>query len=152
VRQLADLLHAYAVAKFGADWQPADLDDVADYLAPQDAELLVKTLASQQPPERRLIVEVQYSSDAGVYAAGLIRNGEPWILGGALVGMRADRGQAVTVLIEMARHLVIEGENGLTDGQVPLTDREWLFHLLDGDVGSHEMYVALKAAGGLTGD
>jgi hypothetical protein len=43
-----------------------------------------------------MIVEIQYHSPDGVYAAGFLRDGEPWILDGACVGMAVHPGAGWT--------------------------------------------------------
>jgi hypothetical protein len=92
-------------------------------------------------------VEIQWHAPDLVYAAALLRDGQPWILGGALVGMGGTPGAAVDDLAGIGRHLVIEGENMLTGGPISLADREWLFNLLDpGPDLNDDMYAALQAA------
>lgn len=99
-------------------------------------------------------VRIQWHSPDRLYAAIFIRDGEEWYLDGALVGMDSTPGGATDGLCEIAQHLVIHGENALTQGQIPLADRIWLFKLLDqGTFGNdrdtnEEMYAAIRAANG----
>jgi hypothetical protein len=90
-------------------------------------------------------VEVQWHSPDQHYAAGFIRDGQPWILDGALVGFGATHGAAVDELVAIAAVLVAEGRNFLTDVPLPLPDRRWLADLLNpaGGLGMHD---ALRAA------
>ena len=76
------------------------------------------------------IVQVEWSHDDQAFAAALVRDGEPWYLDGALVGMGTTREQAVTDLTGIARHLVITGANYLTSGPLPVPDRRWLLAVL----------------------
>jgi hypothetical protein len=92
------------------------------------------------------VIEVQWHSPGNAFAAGFIRDSEPWILDGALVGMGPSPGDAVTDLLGIARHLVIKGGNFLTGGPIPLADRKWLFSLLSEGESGDEMYLALRAA------
>jgi hypothetical protein len=98
---------------------------------------------TDRPP---LLIEIQWHAPDLMYAAALWRNGKPWLLDGALVGMAASRVGAVDELLGAARQLVIHGENYLTDGLVPLADRQWLFRLLDPGDTTDDMYVALRQA------
>jgi hypothetical protein len=95
-------------------------------------------------------IKIQYHSPDQAFAAVFIRNGEPWYLDGALVGMASTPAQAVADLLDIAQHLVLQGENFLTQGAViSLEDRKWLFSLLDGwgDWNTlQEMYVAVRRA------
>ena len=91
-------------------------------------------------------VKVEFHSPDAVFVAGFLRDGEPWILNGALVGMGGTREEAVTSLTGIARYLVLNGENFLTDAQLPLADRQWLFAVLDQGPLDDEMYAALRAA------
>jgi hypothetical protein len=100
-------------------------------------------MSDETPP---LLIEIQWHAPDLMYAAALWRDGEPWFLDGALVGMAASRVGAVDELIAAARHLVIEGENYLTEGQIPLADRQWLFRLLDPGDTTDDMYAALRQA------
>lgn len=95
------------------------------------------------------IVQVDWSAEDGMFAAVLLRDGQPWYLSGALVGMGITRPAAIEDLEGIARHLVTEGGNGLLSGPLPLADREWLFGVLDagGDGAARTaMYAALAAA------
>ena len=91
-------------------------------------------------------VQVQWHAPDQVFAAAFVRDGQPWFLGGALVGMGSTRGAAVDNLVGTARHLVIHGENYLTSQPLSLPDREWLFSLLDHGDSDVQMYAALQAA------
>jgi hypothetical protein len=97
-------------------------------------------------------VKLQWHSPDLAWAAVFMRDGEPWYLDGALVGMvESTPGDAVTELLAIAQHLVITGENFLTEGQIALADRIWLFKLLDvaqGGTVDDEMYSAIRAANG----
>jgi hypothetical protein len=94
-------------------------------------------------------VKLQWHSPDSVFAAVLVRDGEPWYLDGALVGLSGDPGDAVAELIEQAIHMVTTGESFLTDGEIELGDRIWLFKLMDqGSLANDEMYAAIRAANG----
>lgn len=94
-----------------------------------------------------LVVRIQWHAPDFQFAAGLVRDGKPWILDGALVGMGYTPGQAVTELVGAARHLVIHGQNYLHPEPLPLADREWLFSLLDTDPDPGDpMYAAIAVA------
>jgi hypothetical protein len=95
-------------------------------------------------------IQLQWHSPDQCFAAVLMRDGEAWYLGGALVGMGAP-GEAVDNLLDQAFHLVVVGENFLTEDPISLEDRLWLFKLLDGRIDSKvndEMYQAVRAANG----
>jgi hypothetical protein len=94
------------------------------------------------------MIEVQWHSPDWAFAAGFLRDGTPWLLDGALVGMGPTRGAAVENLVGIARELVITGENFMTSGQVPVADRRWLFEQIDGDAPdfSEEAVTALRQA------
>lgn len=94
-------------------------------------------------------VRLQYHTPDRAWAAVFVRNDREWYMDGALVGMAATPPQAVAELLALAQHLVIHGENFLTEGQIPLTDRIWLFKLLDctGEMND-EMYKAIREANG----
>jgi hypothetical protein len=92
-------------------------------------------------------VQVDYSGPDHAFAAVLIRDGEPWFLDGALVGMGSTPGKAVDKLTGAARYLVIYGHNYLTRDPLLLADREWLYSLLTpGLEQGDEMYAAIHAA------
>lgn len=94
-------------------------------------------------------IKLQWHSPDEVFAAVLMRDGEPWFLNGALVGMSGDPGDAVAEVIEQAIHLVTHGESFLIEGEIELPDRIWLFKLLDqGSLASDEMYAAVREANG----
>lgn len=93
-------------------------------------------------------VQVEWHSPDQVHAAALVRDGQPWLLGGALVGMGSTPGKAVDELAGAARHLVIHGRNYLTTEPLSLADREWLFALLAaaGLERDDEMHAAIRVA------
>jgi len=94
-------------------------------------------------------VKLQWHSPDRVFAAVLVRDGEPWYLNGALVGMSGDPGDAVAELIEQAIHMVTTGESLLMEGEIELADRIWLFKLLDqGSLANDTMYAAVRDANG----
>jgi hypothetical protein len=96
-------------------------------------------------------VKLQWHSPESCWAAVLMRDGEPWYLNGALVGFASQAGDAVTDLLRSATHLVEFGENFLTDRQVSLEDRVWLFKLLDRGNRVNDidrMYQAIREANG----
>lgn len=94
-------------------------------------------------------VKIQWHSPDSVFAAVLVRDGEPWYLNGALVGMSGDPGDAVAELIEQAIHMVTTGESFLIEGQIEPEDRIWLFKLMDqGSLSNEEMYAAIRQANG----
>jgi hypothetical protein len=75
-------------------------------------------------------VKVEWHSPDAMFAAAFLRGGKAWTLDGALVGMGTTRAAAVEDLCGIARHLVIEGSNFLTEGTLLLNDRAWLFKVL----------------------
>jgi hypothetical protein len=91
-------------------------------------------------------VQVQWHSPDRVYAAGFLRDGEPWILDGALVGMGSSRSAAVAELEAAARHLALRGGNFMTGGQIEPADREWLFAMLAAGPFDEELDDARAAA------
>lgn len=93
-----------------------------------------------------MTVMLEYSAPDAAWVAVLVRDGEPWYLDGALVGMDSTPGDAVTELIGMMRYLARHGTNFLTTTTLPLDDRKWLFGLLDHGVSDEETYTALNAA------
>lgn len=108
------------------------------------------------PNDNNLDVRVQWHAPDAVFAAVFLRDGEPWVLNGALVGLASTRGRAVDDLMGLAAYLVVHGENFLTDVPIGIEDREWLFDHLDwggqtfGDPGdtvtNDQMYTALRDA------
>jgi hypothetical protein len=93
-------------------------------------------------------IRLEYHSPDRVWAAVLLRSGQPWFLDGALVGMGADPAKAVADLTGIARYLVIHGKNALTE-ELSVGDREWLFSLLgQGAPGDYEMREAMRTARG----
>jgi hypothetical protein len=100
-------------------------------------------------PNTDIDIKVQWHSPDLVWAAVLVRDGEPWFLNGALVGLHANISGAVAELLGLMKHLIIHGENFLTEGEIPLEDRIWMFKLLDGGIGDEEnseMYLAILGA------
>lgn len=97
-------------------------------------------------PTPEFTVQVQWHAPDQMFAAAFLRDGQPWFLNGALVGVGSTRGAAVDNLADAARHLVTYGENYLTSQPLSLPDREWLFSLLVGGDASFEMHAALQAA------
>lgn len=94
-------------------------------------------------------VKIQWHSPDQVFAAVFVRDGAEWHLDGALVGLSSRPSIAVDELIGLACYLVVEGENFLTDGPITLSDRLWLFRLLDqGTIANDEMYAAVRKATG----
>lgn len=93
-------------------------------------------------------LRVEWSGDDSAWAAVLIRDGEPWYLDGALVGMESTPAGAVTDLLGIARHLVMEGSNFLMRDKPPLSaeDRRWLFTLTDVGVSDDLAYQAVRNA------
>ena len=91
-------------------------------------------------------VQVEWDAAEQMFAAAFLRDGQPWFLNGALVGMGSTRGAAVDNLADAARYLVTRGENYLTSQPLPLPDREWLFSVLDHGDANIEMHAALQAA------
>jgi hypothetical protein len=94
-------------------------------------------------------IKLQWHQPERLFVAMFMRDGQPWSLGGSVVGRHARPGEAVDALIRVATDLVIDGETSLTRGQISLDDRGWLFSLLD--QGSEpeireKMYMALRLA------
>jgi hypothetical protein len=75
------------------------------------------------------MVEIQWHQPDAAYAAGLVRRSEPWILGGALVGMGSTPAEAVTDLIGMAAYLLTHGSNALMVSPLTPVDLAWLASL-----------------------
>jgi hypothetical protein len=71
-------------------------------------------------------IRIQYHSPDQAWAAVLLRDGEPWFLDGALVGMGVEPSSAVQDLIGIVIHLIVYGENFLTAGLLTNLDRQWL--------------------------
>jgi hypothetical protein len=71
-------------------------------------------------------VFMEYHTPDSCWVATFKRAGEPFWLDGALVGMEATPSGALQDLIGIALYLVVHGENFLTDGPIPIKDREWL--------------------------
>lgn len=100
-------------------------------------------------PEIVFDVRFEWSMDDQAYAVAFLRDGKPWYLDGALVGMGPSRADALTDLCGIARNLVMEGTNYLMGGRVlTMADRHWLFRLLDTGDSDDKMYRALRDAGG----
>jgi hypothetical protein len=92
-------------------------------------------------------VEIEWSAGDQAFACALQRDGKPWFLGGALVGMGSTPGSAVTELTGAIRYLVIHGENYLTKTPLAFPDRAWLASLIDPLALDDEMFSALRAGG-----
>jgi len=82
------------------------------------------------------------------FAAVFVRDGEPWYLDGACVGMGSTRGEAVEDLIGIAEHLVVHGHNFLVPDGIPIADRRWIFAILDPGSRDDAMYSALRTVDG----
>lgn len=95
-----------------------------------------------------LDLRVEWSGDNGCWAAVFVRDGKPWYLDGALVGMEATPAKALEELLALARHLVVEGSNFLRQDRPPLSakDRRWLFDLTDVGVSDDLAYQAVRNA------
>jgi hypothetical protein len=92
-------------------------------------------------------IRLQPNPPDQTWCAVFMRDGEPWILDGACVGISGAPHAAVDELLKIAEWLVIHGENFLTDGPIPLADREWLWCLLDqGSLATDDMYLAMQQA------
>lgn len=76
-------------------------------------------------------IKIQWHTSDTAWVAVFMRDGEPWYLDGALVGMGFTIDEAVAELIGIAHGLVVTGENFLTESVITLEDRTWLFKLLD---------------------
>lgn len=93
-------------------------------------------------------LRIEWHSPDACWVAVFMRQGEPWFLNGALVGFGSMPPEAVDDLLGQAQHLIIHGENGLTQGSITMADRCWLFAMLDlTNVVDDEMYKALRNAG-----
>jgi hypothetical protein len=93
-------------------------------------------------------IRIEYHRPDSYWFAGFLRNGESFILNGALVGTGPAPDQAVGDLIEQASFLVINGENDLIFGPIDIVDRIWLFKVLD-QVLDHDQearYAAMRQA------
>lgn len=98
-------------------------------------------------------VKIQWDGYEQAWVAMFMRDGEPWFLGGALVGMDTTPQGAVQELLAVADHLVVEGHNFLTEGPIESADRQWLFRLLDrgNDAEAQGRRYAAARENGLTG-
>jgi hypothetical protein len=95
-------------------------------------------------------LKIEWHSPDQIFAAVFVRDGEPWFLEGALVGMDETPGLAVADLLDLAHHIVVHGGNFLTDGPIPKEDRIWLAQLMDmgNDTDAiQERYLAMREAG-----
>lgn len=96
------------------------------------------------------VFEVQWHAENNWFYAAFWRDGQPWVLNGALTGMGSSWWAAVHDLHRTAVYLVTEGENRLTNGVIPVADRRWLFNQLDPGLMCNEesdaMHAALRAA------
>jgi hypothetical protein len=111
-------------------------------------ELDEEEIPVHQPYELNIII--QWHLPEQMFAAVLVRDGEPWYLGGALVGTASAPRSAVGDLLEQVDYLVRYGENHLTEGPISEEDRRWLFKLLDKGNDTTAMqarYVAMRDAG-----
>jgi hypothetical protein len=87
-------------------------------------------------------VRIEWDTGEEAFAAGLLRDGEPWILGGALVGMGVTRAEALGDLAGCAAWLAATGTNYLLDGELGAPDRAWLARI----VGDRELADAARLA------
>lgn len=92
-------------------------------------------------------VRIEWHSPDRVYAATFLRDGEPWYLNGALVGMSYAPGSAVEDLVGIAQNLVRHGENFLTEDVLSLDDRVWLYRQLDPGCTDDGMWGRLRLLG-----
>jgi len=95
-------------------------------------------------------VKLQWHSPDQAWAAVFMRDGEPWYLDGALVGMGLTPHEAVDDLVGIAHHLVVAGGNFLLQDGISPLDRKWLFNLFDrgNDVGDiQRRYEAMRDVG-----
>jgi hypothetical protein len=76
-------------------------------------------------------ISIQWHSPDAMWAAVFLRDGEPWHLDGALVGLGGTIPKAVDDLLRIADYLVRHGANFLTNGMITDDDRNWLYRLLD---------------------
>jgi hypothetical protein len=106
------------------------------------------TQAPQRQRAGEMDLRVEWSGDDGAWAAVFIRDGQPWWLDGALMGMAATPPKALEELLGVARHLVVEGSNFLMQDKPPLSaaDRRWLFNLTDVGVSDDVAYQAVRNA------
>jgi hypothetical protein len=93
-------------------------------------------------------LRIEWHSPDQHWVAVFLRDGEPWFLNGAMVGFGVEPGDAVADLMGIARHLVIHGENFLTDAPLGLDDRKWLFSKIElaDRAYTDEMYLAIRQA------
>jgi len=91
-------------------------------------------------------VRIEWHQPDYVYCAVLLRDGEPWFLDGALVGFGNTPAQAVDDLTRLARHLVVEGENFLTERPLTIEDRRWIWGQIDLPQHDDECWRALREA------
>jgi hypothetical protein len=75
-------------------------------------------------------IRLEYDNAEEGWVAVFVRDGEPWIMDGALVGMGTDPASAVENLTGLSMWLIAHGENFLTKGQIDPADRLWLRTLL----------------------
>jgi hypothetical protein len=75
-------------------------------------------------------IRLQYHSPDEAWAATFVRDGEPWFLDGALVGMGSEPSEAVRELTGIAVYLVVHGGNFLTVEPISDVDHEWLREML----------------------
>lgn len=98
-------------------------------------------------------IKIQWHSPDSMWAAVFMRDGEPWYLDGVLVGMGSTPDAAVEDLLHIADHLILFGENFLSNGQISHDARRWLFSLMDrgNDHGAVERRHAAMREAGLAG-
>jgi hypothetical protein len=92
-------------------------------------------------------IRLEWHSPDRVWAAVLLRSGQPWFLDGALVGMGSTPSGAVADLTGIAQYLVVHGANALLDTPLSLGDREWLYSVLE-PTADTEMREAMRTARG----
>ena len=92
-------------------------------------------------------IRIEWHSLDQVYAAVFVRDGEPWYLNGALVGVDSRPDTAVLSLVEQAEYLILHGENFLTEAFLSVEDRVWLYWQLDPGCTDDEMWKVLRNLG-----
>jgi hypothetical protein len=95
-----------------------------------------------------LDIRIEWHQPDQHWFAGFMRDGQSFILDGALVGNGPSPEEAVEDLMDLASALVVDGENELSSGPIDLGQRTWLFKLLDsGGLPGHEArYAAIRQA------
>ena len=108
--------------------------------------------------ENHMLFRVEYHTPDQLWVAVWMRDGEPWFLNGALVGMGTTQGQAVDDLLGCSAYLVLHAENSLMENPpLPLSDRLWMYRMMsfgshnygyeDAPITEQAMYEALRAEG-----